>query len=93
MQKYKKKPEYIEAIQYLEYNEGEIPHLQTHKGCGYRMCDICGGGNPTEIIKYIHSGRTFVIVRKNDWVIKDENGHYSTCSPSRFESTYVIVKK
>ena len=95
MTKFKRKPEIIEADQFLleEHHPllgGTKPvHIPEgvlqHKGCGYRMCDICGGANSDEIIYYIQSSMGTQYLCNRDWVITEKNGEKTACGNKTFQ--------
>ena len=101
MTKFKRKPEIIEADQFLleEHHPllgGTKPvHIPEgvlqHKGCGYRMCDICGGANSDEIIYYIQSSMGTQYLSNKDWVISEKNGEKTACGNKTFQKLYEKV--
>lgn len=86
IQKYRKKPVVIEAIQYLGLeNKREIQEFV--------------GDNITMYIDEINSAFTLIIhtlegdmgVSLNDYIIKGVNGEFYLCKPDIFEKTYEKV--
>ena len=73
MEKYKTIVTEVEAE---EWHIGDInPLVIKHKGCGYRMCDACGGLPPTETIYYC---KTLIsrhqYIKDDDWIVKSDKG-------------------
>jgi len=97
LRKFRRKPEIIEADQFLIKKVHpllgrdqviNIPEgVLSHKGCGYRMCDICGGANPDETIYYINTHEGLRYVSNNDWIVTI-NGEKYPIRPEIFEKTY-----
>jgi hypothetical protein len=98
MAKFIRKPEIIEAEQFLLEEQHPIwggakeiyvpAEVLKHKGCGYRMCDICGGANPDETIYYIKTSRGIHYVSNNSWIITNANGEKNVCDNKTFKKTY-----
>jgi len=102
MEKYIKKPEIIKAEQFLLEKHHpllggtkpiHIPEgVLQHKGCGYRMCDICGGANSYESIYYVITQEGTQYVSNKDWIIKREDGTLHVCGNDYFIKNYDKVK-
>lgn len=77
MGKYQKIEPIVEATQWFKGDENPI--VKSHKDCNYRMCDICGGDNGTNITYYIKSGWDNLILRDSDWIIEIGINKYLIC--------------
>lgn len=79
MQKFRKKPVVVEAIQY------PCEHPALRKCECYKdsrlSCSACGK-------EYIETLEGMMIVRPGDWIIKGVQGEFYPCKPDIFEQTY-----
>ena len=83
MQKFRKKPVVIEAIQY------PCEHPALRKCECYKdsrlACSACGN-------EYIQTLEGAMVVRPGDWIIKGVQGEFYPCKPDIFEQTYELVE-
>ena len=95
IQKYRKKPVIIEAIQWVSSNfieiqrfVGEETQLKTEwiGGAGYEA-----GMTPPLIDLIIPTLEGEIRASYGDYIIKGENGEFCTCKPDIFEKTYEKV--
>jgi len=81
MNKYRKKPVVIEAVQWLGHNFCEVdafvsvPH-ETFPADGYMIIPTLEGDHRANL---------------NDWIIKGVQGEFYPCKPDIFEQTYQLV--
>ena len=82
VQKFKKKPVVIEAVQYDGFHTGELN-------------DFCGSSflKPVGRNPFIRTLEGEMIISKGDWVIKGVKGEFYPCKPDIFEATYEAVLK
>jgi hypothetical protein len=102
LRKFRKKPVVIEADQFLIkkvhplLGHDEVIHIpegvMSHKGCGYRMCDLCGGANPDETVYYIKTLEGNMYVSNEDWIITGVKGEKYPCKPDIFDLTYEPIE-
>lgn len=87
--KYRKKPIYIEAVQW--FKDGDHPEVKSHKDCGYRGCNICDG-EVGKVYHYVESNICPKIryVNSGDYIINTHND-IEPCSESYFHKTYEKV--
>jgi hypothetical protein len=77
MEKYRKKPVVIEAVQWFWPNETE---------------GVCVNSvNEPERQGYIDTLEGRLIVSDGDWIIRGVNGEFYPCKPDIFEKTYELV--
>ena len=78
MDKYRKKPVVIEAVQYFEWmrKEDKLPE-------GVFIIAFSDGDYPG-----CHTLEGALRVSDGDWIIKGVNGEYYPCKPDIFEKTY-----
>jgi len=83
MQKFRKKPVIIEAIQYTEY--GKLVNGM----CNSKSCYASGNMEPH--VHTIHDSQ-IVILEVGDWIIPESDGnHFYPCKPNEFERLYEPV--
>jgi hypothetical protein len=87
VQKFRKKPVVIDAIQY-DGSNNPFGAIKKHK-CDYRMCPLCGGDNiEHDYIETMHDNQS-VVVKAGDWIIPDgKPDTFYPCKPDIFEKTY-----
>ena len=88
VEKYKKKPVVIEAIQYKGYMTDEV---ESFIGDSLISESRWGdeGGTVGYFIKTLEG--TSYILEKNDFIIKGVKGEFYPCKPDIFELTYEII--
>lgn len=88
MEKYRKKPVVIEAVQYTGENAPEIINWIWENGgdaenlCGRSVC--CDGQTGIRIPTL----EGIMVADLNDWIIKGVKGEFYPCKPDIFEATY-----
>jgi len=92
MNKFKKKPIVIEAIQFKD--AGNIPEVELTmyaKPDGLSTCTHCG----KKLIKHgsVKTLEGYHIACPNDWIIRGIKGEHYPCKPDIFEATYDKVKE
>ncbi len=90
MAQYRNKPVIIEATQW--FPGAEIKEVITHKGCGYRMCPVCGGDSEDQAVYFIKTGSEIAYVRPGDYVITYPSGRTHILNKDTFEHQYEIVQ-
>lgn len=92
MEKYKLKPVYVEAEQFdISKPNAMKDVVYSHRGCGYRMCEICGGGEAFESHYYVRNnnyGYKTYQVTHGDWVIHTGDGNYDILPNKLFIQRY-----
>ena len=96
MQKYRKKPVEIEAVQFLGTRESArqcLEFMGEFDGClvnrvGFRK--IAKNYEPFIEIKTLEGVLT---ASKGDWIIKGIQGEYYPCKPDIFQKTYDLVSE
>lgn len=83
IQKYRKKPVEVEAIQHF----GKYSHDQITEWAGY---SVIGEMNEDEEF-IIHTLEGDMIAKIGDYIIKGVNGEFYPCKPDIFEKTYEKV--
>ena len=85
MNKYRKKPVVIEAVQYAEY--GKLV-----KGmCNSTSCFPAENNKPH--VHTIHNNQ-IVLLEIGDWIIPEPDGeHFYPCKPDIFERTYEAISE
>lgn len=78
IEKYRKKPVYVEALQWKGNNPSEICKFM-HKDVGHLF--VGGALYITEKDKIIH-------VNVGDYIIKGSTGNFCACDPDAFEKSY-----
>ena len=95
VQKFRKKPVVIEAIQYNNLNYGEIslfveqeltPELESETAY------LAGKGHPSFSVT-IKTLEGNMKAMPNDWIIKGVKGEFYPCKPDIFELTYEPIVK
>lgn len=96
IQKFRKKPVVIEAIQWtndpgnftelLEWSKGKVAFASP-----LVWEQTLGVGNFPSFSIEVKTGKGVVLVELKDWVIKNENGEFYPCKPDIFEKTYEPV--
>lgn len=87
MQKFRKKPPVVEAVQVQWQNASEVAEW-----CGGTITQqqaIPHGGMIVEID--IPNIQGSMVASHFDWVIKDDKGGFCSCKPDIFEATYDAV--
>ena len=102
MAKYIKKPVIVEAEQFLLEEQHpvwgsskviNVPEgVMKHQGCGYRMCDVCGGANSNETIYYLPVSGESRYLSNRDWVLTFPNGEKDICKADFFDKNYEKIK-
>ena len=85
MDKYRKKPVVIEAVQYSGDNRKEI-----RAWCGDSVC--VNLTNISDDNLYIQTLEGEMTTNINDWIIKGIRGEFYPCKPDIFEATYERVE-
>lgn len=85
IQKYRKKPVVVEAIQYLFHNKNEID-----KFVGRQLAEYIRD-NDGESYLVIPTLEGNMEANCGDWIIKGVNGEFYPCKPDIFEKTYEKV--
>lgn len=91
IQKYKRKPTFVEAEQW--FIGKEVEGVKTHVECNYRMCPICGGGDiiPKTIYYVITIHGQITYLADGDWIITEpDKVHYYPCKPDIFNNNYEL---
>jgi hypothetical protein len=86
VQKWRKKPVVIEAIQWSGENKLEILAF-----CG-RYAEIWTPEDTDETICEIHTMEGIMTASVNDYIIKGLIGEFYPCKPNVFEKTYDLVE-
>ena len=86
VQKWRKKPVVIEAIQWTGENKLDILAF-----CG-RDAEIWTPEDSDETICEIHTMEGIMTARVNDYIIKGLIGEFYPCKPNVFEKTYDLVE-
>ena len=81
IQKFRKKPVIIEAIQYDGFHTGEL-----HDFCGNSFYEPVGDD------PFIRTLEGDMTISKGDYIIKGVKGEFYPCKPDIFEATYEEVK-
>ena len=85
MQKFRKKPVEIEAIQFVAENVMECVELVRERtGHEHAGIEMAKGG----VILKIPTLEGTMTARTGDWIIKGVNGEIYPCKPDIFEKTY-----
>lgn len=88
--KYKKKPVVIEALQWTGENKQEIIDF-AHQKAVFKIKRIVGGlDHVTELVIATIEGN--MRARIGDYIIKGVEGEFYPCKKEIFESTYEIVE-
>ena len=85
VQKWRKKPVVIEAIQWSGENKLEVLAF-----CG-TWADIYNDAENDETICEINTMEGIMIASVNDYIIKGIHGEFYPCKPSIFAKTYELV--
>jgi hypothetical protein len=86
--KFRKKPDIIEAWQFLPQNTADILKLmQTHDNI--QFCVFFDGSEPPHVLIDTLEGR--MRANEGDWIIKGVQGELYPCKPDIFEQTYEEV--
>ena len=88
--KYKKKPIVIEAIQINEQSENEIRIWSERKVYASPVLEP-SEDNPKGVYWQIDTLEGTMTAIPNDWIIKGINGEFYPCKPDIFEKTYEQV--
>ena len=94
MDKFRKKPVVIEAIQFNTNNEpdnGLMDYICSLINMGKSEGERHAWHNATEI--FIETLEGTMKANANDWIIKGIEGEFYPCKPDIFEKTYEKVKK
>lgn len=83
IQKFRKKPVVIDALQYDGSNSIEV------EGFSEGQIVKRGGKSDEMDVKSLEGN---VIAVTGDWIIKGVNGEFYPCKPDIFEKTYELVK-
>ena len=82
MQRFRKKPVVIEAVQFVEANRNEwLALLDTHL-VGHRGNGLHG---------YINTLEGQMTIREGDWIIRGVAGEFYPCKDEIFQQTYEAV--
>jgi len=87
IQKFKKKPVVIEAIQYTGHNGHEIKQFSNDLIIESPVLEP-SEDNPTGAYLQIKTLEGIMIGKVNDWIIKGINCEFYPCKPDIFEKTY-----
>ena len=90
MQKYRKKPVVIEAMQFL-YNKETLQVLKTWMGDSMGRYDRKAGAKAELEIGTLEDGIHLTvkhIATEGDWIIKGVQNEFYACKPDIFEQTY-----
>jgi hypothetical protein len=85
VQKWRKKPVVIEALQWTGENKLEVLAF-----CG-TWADIYNDAESDETICEINTMEGIMTASVNDYIIKGVNGEFYPCKPSIFAKTYELV--
>lgn len=88
MQKYRKKPVVIEAIQYQFYNKKEIDEFVGKQLVEYSRDNPDKDYDTYLIIPTLEGNME---ADCGDWIIKGVNGEFYPCKPDIFEKTYELA--
>lgn len=94
VQKFRKKPVVVFAIQYNGINHHELI-IFTNKAAKYQAAvgssDDGNGGLQSYSKLTIHTPEGEMLVSENDWVIQGVKGEFYPCKPDIFADTYEKV--
>jgi hypothetical protein len=87
VQRYRKKPVEVEAMQWTGTNETDI-QAWTGRGGFHELDFEDRGDNPAATAGlYVAANSVWVTLEPGEWVLKDRRGFYP-CQPDVFEETY-----
>lgn len=84
VQKFRKKPAVIEAIQFTRHTWKEVLNFTSGNAINYR-CEKCIGGKAYCDIKTLEGT---MLATERDYIIKGVAGEFYPCKPDIFEQTY-----
>lgn len=92
VQKYRKKPVVVEAIQWNGLNLEEIKNF-VGESLDYDIIDSAYSVDvlPPAVMMFIKTLEGAMQVSKGDYIIKGVNGEFYPCKPDVFEKTYELV--
>ena len=90
IQKFRKKPVVIEAVQWNTKNYDEIVAFTDGKARYYEWFQYNESGLNKEML-HISTLEGKMEVSKGDWIIKGVKGEFYPCKPDIFEQTYEKV--
>lgn len=85
MPRYKKKPEFVDAVQWFKQGDHPAVFAVDSKWDGY----IPVKNGATGMLIDDDGGACFVF--PGDYIVTDEYGEVSKCASSNFDKTYVLV--
>ena len=85
IQKFRKKPIIIEAIQFGNFNFNEIVEWIGED-------NLADGTSEDEVCIEIITLEGTLLVYRGDWIIKGIEGEFYPCKPSIFEKTYKLLE-
>lgn len=86
--RYRRKPVIVEAMRYTRESRDALI-----KWCGAQSTAIGESGERYELENLtLHTSRGPIMVRLNDWVIKDVNEGFCSCPPALFEATHDFIE-
>ncbi len=90
IQKYRKKPVTIEAVQWTGKNPSEITTFCNADGIVAVFHKAVRDNYPERLVLQTLEGPMFASV--GDYIIKGVNGEFYPCKPEIFEKTYEVVE-
>lgn len=88
MQRFRKKPAEIEALQFTGENADEV--VAFIGPTGSKESARCHGDGPPWLI-FIDTLEGRMCAGRNDWIIRGVKGEFYPCKPDIFEETYEAV--
>lgn len=89
MNKYRKKPVVIEAIQFTGENQNEILQVTNADNIVvYYLPVEVDGETVNQRVLVVHTLEGAMTVSMNDWVIKGIKGEFYPCKPDIFDASY-----
>jgi hypothetical protein len=91
IQKFRKKPVVIEAVQLTEFNASVVEHFVGDYLRRHYFGDIVDRSSPYDglIIQTLEGA---MLAKNGDYIIKGVNGEFYPCKPDIFEKTYEKVE-
>lgn len=88
MQKFRKRPEVIEAVNFTRNNWDEVKRF-TNGLASSLIIEKCINGTASCLIQTLNGPR---VVLEGDWIIKDENREFYRCNRDAFNLIYESIE-
>ena len=92
IKQYRKKPVFIEAVQWNTKNYDEIVAFTEGRAKYFEWFQYNEYGQNKEML-HVGTLERRMEASKGDWIIKGVNGEFYPCKPDIFEKTYEEVKQ